>query len=59
MKIHRTGGLLPLLFCALLPQAGAQVTVDFGGEPHNPMTLSLPDNSIALKVDLLHRKHTD
>ncbi len=56
MKNAPASVLLLFLSCAVLTQAGAQVTVDFGGEPHDPITMSVPDNPIALKVDLLHLK---
>lgn len=47
--------LLLLASCAIVMQAGAQVTVGFE-EPHNPVTMSVPDNPVALQIDLLHLK---
>jgi tetratricopeptide (TPR) repeat protein len=47
--------LLLLVSCALISQADAQITVGFE-EPHNPVTMSVPDQPIALQIDLLHLK---
>ncbi len=48
-----------LLMCAAGAQLGlAQVTVGFP-EPHNLVTLSVPDKPAALRIDLLHLKVQD
>jgi tetratricopeptide (TPR) repeat protein len=38
-----------------LQAAWAQVTVGFD-EPHNPLTMTVPDKPVALQIDLLHLK---
>jgi tetratricopeptide (TPR) repeat protein len=48
--------LILFALCALGLQAvAAQVTVGFD-EPHNPLTMSVPDKATALQIDLLHLK---
>jgi tetratricopeptide (TPR) repeat protein len=56
MRAHFLARLTLLALCTLRLQAvAAQVTVGFD-EPHNPLTISVPDKAAALQIDLLHLK---
>ena len=56
MRVSFLSKLTLFAFCAFTLQApAAQVTVGFD-EPHNSLTISVPDKAAALQIDLLHLK---
>src|SRR5579872_4227742 len=55
MNDSRVPRLLLVVSCFFAQQAAGQVTVSFD-EPHQSVTMAVPDSPLALQIDLLHLK---